>query len=75
MSRYAMQTPRGTGIELLLILEFGTKWGEWPVSGPGRALPQECTTGTRIGGWVGLRAGLDTEALSLLRIELWSSTL
>jgi len=35
---------------------------EWSASSPGRALPPERTPGTHlVGGWVGLRAGLDTE--------------
>jgi hypothetical protein len=47
----------------LLILDLGCRWGEWSASRPGRALPPERTLGTRCtGGWVGLRAGLDTEA-------------
>jgi hypothetical protein len=38
--------------------------GEWSASRPGRAFtPGEMTSGTNCtGGWVGLRAGLDTEA-------------
>jgi len=37
--------------------------GERSASLPGRALLQEMTSDTHwIGGWVGLRAGLDTEA-------------
>jgi hypothetical protein len=37
--------------------------GEWSVSCPGCALPPGRTPGTHcIGGWVGLRAGLDTAA-------------
>jgi hypothetical protein len=37
--------------------------GEWSVSRPGRALPLGKDPGTHwTGGWVGLRAGLDTEA-------------
>jgi hypothetical protein len=38
--------------------------GEWSASRPGRAFtPGESTPGTHCtGGWVGLRAGLDTEA-------------
>jgi hypothetical protein len=50
--------------------------GEWSASRPGRALPPgELITGTNwIGGWVGPRAGLDTEdrgkiLLPLLGIE------
>jgi hypothetical protein len=37
-------------------------WGEWSASLPSRGLPPGRTPGTRwIGGWVGLRAGLDTK--------------
>jgi hypothetical protein len=37
--------------------------GEWSASRPGRALSREKDPGTLwAGGWVGLRAGLDTEA-------------
>jgi hypothetical protein len=36
--------------------------GEWSASRPDRALPRRKTAGTHCtGGWVGLRAGLDTE--------------
>jgi hypothetical protein len=34
--------------------------GEWSASRPGRYTPRERGPGTyRVGGWVGLRAGLD----------------
>jgi hypothetical protein len=46
----------GEEIELLLILDLGTRWGEWSASRSSRALAP-CTA-----GWVGPRAGLDTEA-------------
>jgi hypothetical protein len=54
----------GEEVYLLLILDLGTRWG-WVVSvtprphfGPGVGTPgTHCT-----GGWVGPRAGLDTEA-------------
>jgi hypothetical protein len=37
--------------------------GEWSASRPGRALPRGKNPGTHCtGGWVGPRAGLDTEA-------------
>jgi hypothetical protein len=37
--------------------------GEWSASRPGSALPLGKASGTHCtGGWVGLRAGLDTEA-------------
>jgi hypothetical protein len=39
--------------------------GEWSASRPGRTLPREKIPGTLwIGGWAGLRAGLDTEEKS-----------
>jgi hypothetical protein len=48
---------------LLLIHDLDTRGGEWSASRPGRALPPgERTPGTHCtGGWVGPRAGLDTE--------------
>jgi hypothetical protein len=43
------------------LLTLALDGGEW--SAPGRDLPQERTPGTHwIGGWVGLRACLGTEA-------------
>jgi hypothetical protein len=59
-----MQAPRLRGVYLLLFLDLGTKWDEWSASRPGRPL----TAGKGlprthwIGGCVGLRADLDTEA-------------
>jgi hypothetical protein len=51
-------------VQIILILDLGTRWGwvvsitPWP-----RFSSRERTPGTHwIGGWVGLRAGLDTEA-------------
>jgi hypothetical protein len=46
-----------------LIHDLDTRWGEWSASRHGRALPPgERTPGTHCtGGWVGFRAGLDTE--------------
>jgi hypothetical protein len=69
-------TPRrllgGEEIQLLLILDLSTRWG-WVVSVTSRSRfsPGERTPGTHCtGGWVGPRAGLDTEVrgkiLSLL---------
>jgi hypothetical protein len=55
---------RGEELQLLLILDLGTRW-EWVVSGTPRPRfnPGERTTGTHCtGGWVGPRAGLDTKA-------------
>jgi hypothetical protein len=48
----------------LLILDLGTRWGEWLTSRPGRALaPGKGPSGTDwIGGWVDPGAGPDTEA-------------
>jgi hypothetical protein len=54
----------GEEIQLLPILDIGTKWG-WVVSVTPqlRFTPREMTPGTHwIGDWVGLRAGLDTAA-------------
>jgi hypothetical protein len=54
----------GEEIQLLLILNLGTRW-VWVVSITSRPrfTPEERTPGTHwIGGWVGLRAGLDAEA-------------
>jgi hypothetical protein len=34
-----MQAPKGKEIKLLLLLDLGTRWGDWSVSLPGRALP------------------------------------
>jgi hypothetical protein len=54
----------GEEVELLLILDLGTRWG-WVVSITPRPrfTPGERTLGTHCtGGWVGPRAGLDTEA-------------
>jgi hypothetical protein len=39
-SLYAMQAPRErVNIALLLILDLGTRWGEWSASRPSHALP------------------------------------
>jgi hypothetical protein len=34
-----MEALGGEEIQLLLIYELGTRWGEWSASRPGRALP------------------------------------
>jgi hypothetical protein len=48
----------GEEVQLLLIHDLGTRWVEWSATGPGERSPgTHCT-----GGWVGPRAGLDTEA-------------
>jgi hypothetical protein len=45
--------------------------GEWSASRPGRALPREKDPGTHCtGGWVGLRAGLDTEVRGKIILPL-----
>jgi hypothetical protein len=36
----AMKAVRGEEVQLLLILDLGTRLGEWSASRPGRALPQ-----------------------------------
>jgi hypothetical protein len=54
----------GEKVYLLLILDLGTRWG-WLVSVTPRPrfITRQRTTGTHCtGGWVGLRAGVDTEA-------------
>jgi hypothetical protein len=54
----------GEEVQLLLIHDLGTRWG-WVVSITPRPrfTPEERTPGTHCtGGWVGPRAGLDTEA-------------
>jgi hypothetical protein len=61
---HAMKALGGRGVYLLLILDLGTRYG-WLVSVTPRPLFSlgERTTGTHCtGGWVGPRAGLDTEA-------------
>jgi hypothetical protein len=59
-----MQAPRVRGVQLLLILDLGSRWGR-VVSVTPRPL---FTPGTHwIGGWVVLRAGLDTEASVKIR--------
>jgi hypothetical protein len=59
-----MEALGGRGVYLLLILDVDTRGGEWSASRPGLAFtPGERTHGTHCtGGWVGPRAGLDTEA-------------
>jgi hypothetical protein len=61
---HAMEALGGRGVRLLLILDLGTRWGEWSASRPGRAFtPGERTPGTHCtGDWMGPRTGLDTEA-------------
>jgi hypothetical protein len=53
----------GRGVWMLLILELGTRWGVVSVTPRPRFRPGERTPITHCtGGWVGHRAGLDTEA-------------
>jgi hypothetical protein len=59
-----MEAFGGEEVQLLLILDLGTRWG-WVVSVTPRPrfYPRGKDPGTHCtGGWVGLRAGLDTEA-------------
>jgi hypothetical protein len=63
LSRYAIQAARGENIYILLILDLGARWGEVSVTPRLRFSPGKRTPGAHcIGGWVDLRAGLDTEA-------------
>jgi hypothetical protein len=60
--------PEGTEMQLLLIIDFGTKRG-WVVSVTPRLrfTLGERTPGTHwIGGWMGLRAGMNTEARGII---------
>jgi hypothetical protein len=41
VSLHAMQELRRRGIQLLVILDRDTRWGEWSESSPGRDLPLE----------------------------------
>jgi hypothetical protein len=62
MSRYAMYEPRGKEIQLLLILTSVLDGGGQRHASAA-LYPRERTPGAHlIGGLVGLRAGLDTEA-------------
>jgi hypothetical protein len=55
---------KGEKIYLLRILDPGIRWGEWSAPRPGRTLPpgKDPLVPIRIGGFVGLKADLDTEA-------------
>jgi hypothetical protein len=58
----AMQAPRGEKYNSYSFLISALDGGEWSASRPGRALPPGNDPGINCtGGWVGLRAGLDTE--------------
>jgi len=58
----------GEEVYVLLILDLGTRWGERSASRLSRALASgKGPPGTHcIEGWVGPRAGLDTEARKIL---------
>jgi hypothetical protein len=58
-----MKALGGEEVQLLLILDLGTRWGRVVSFTPRpRFSPRERTPGTHCsGGWVGPRAGLDTE--------------
>jgi hypothetical protein len=64
MYRYSHAGAKGERIySSYTFLTAALDGGEWSASRTGHALPLERIPGTRhIGGWVGLRAGLDTEA-------------
>jgi hypothetical protein len=58
--RHAMKTYWGVEVQLHAFSTLVMYVGEWSASGPGGFSPREITPGTHwIGGWVGLRAGLD----------------
>jgi hypothetical protein len=64
LSHYTPRRRLGGEVWLLLVLDHGTRW-RWVVSVTPRPsfIPGERTPGTHCtGGWVGFRAGLDTEA-------------
>jgi hypothetical protein len=58
-----MEAHGGEEVQILLIHDLDTRWGEWSASHPGRALPPgKGPPGTHwTGNWVGLRTGLDTD--------------
>jgi hypothetical protein len=63
-SRAPSTAPRrrigGLDVQLDAFLTSALDGDEWSASTPGRFTPRERASGTRwIGGWVGLRAGLD----------------
>jgi hypothetical protein len=70
----AMQEPRGDEVQLLLILDLGTRGSERSASRPGCALRPGKDPGTHwIGQWVDLRAGLDIEAKGKILCLGWRS--
>jgi hypothetical protein len=55
-----MKTYRGMEVYLHAFLTLALDGDEWSDSRPGRFKPGEITSGARwVGGWVGLRIGLD----------------
>jgi hypothetical protein len=57
----------GSGSIAHAFLNLALDGGEWSVSRSGRFTPREIALGTHwIGGWVGLRAGLDAVVRSKL---------
>jgi hypothetical protein len=59
---HATKALRGDELQLLLILDLGTRWGEWSASRPGRALVPGKGLPVRTGQEAGWAPGLDTEA-------------
>jgi hypothetical protein len=56
-----MKTYGGVDVEFHVFSMWALAGSEWLASSPCRFIPGERTLGThRIGGWVGLRAGLDS---------------
>jgi hypothetical protein len=61
----------GVDAEIHIFLTSALDGGEWSTSRPGRFTPGERDPGTHwIGGWVGLRAGLDDLEKTLPGLEL-----
>jgi hypothetical protein len=67
-----MEAQGGEELQLLLIHDLGTRWGERLASRPGRALnPGKGPPGIHCtGGWVGPRGGLDTEVREKILLPL-----
>jgi hypothetical protein len=75
VSLHAVEAHGGEKVWLLLILNLDTRWG---VSGqhhaPAALNPRGRTPGTHwTGGWVGPRAGLDTETRRKILCVCWGS--
>jgi hypothetical protein len=77
----ATQVRRRRGVIPPTYSSYSCLMAEWSANAPAALYPRERTPGTHCtGGWVGLRAGLDTEVkrinpLHLPGIEPWSSSL